>query len=171
MRREVDEEFAQYVRARQHRLLRAAFLVCGDAHLAEEALHRAFARLAARWDRLRGEDPDPFVRRVLYREAVSARRRAGRDSLDLHLVEPLDAAGWAGPDRLDERVDLERALEQLTPRQRAVLVLRFFERTGEADAAEVLGTSTAAVRRQAEAGLATLRALLPDLAAAGGDLP
>jgi RNA polymerase sigma-70 factor (sigma-E family) len=167
MRREVDEEFAQYVRARQHRLLRGAFLVCGDTHLAEELLEGALAKLAARWGRLRAEDPDAYVRRLLYRDAVSSSRRARRESLDLHLERLPDAPN---PGDVDDRVDPERALEMLTPRQRAVLVLRFFEDRTEADTAEALGVSTRSVRSQSDAAITVLRRVMPGLAPAGGDL-
>jgi RNA polymerase sigma-70 factor (sigma-E family) len=167
MRREVDEEFAQYVRARQHRLLRGAFLVCGDTHLAEELLEGALAKLAARWGRLRAEDPDAYVRRLLYRDAVSSSRRARRESLDLHLERLPDAPN---PGDVDDRVDPERALELLTPRQRAVLVLRFFEDRTEADTAEALGVSTRSVRSQSDAAITVLRRVMPGLAPAGGDL-
>jgi RNA polymerase sigma-70 factor (sigma-E family) len=167
MRREVDEEFAQYVRARQHRLLRGAFLVCGDTHLAEELLEGAVAKLAARWGRLRAEDPDAYVRRLLYRDAVSSSRRARRESLDLHLERLPDAPN---PGDVDDRVDPERALELLTPRQRAVLVLRFFEDRTEADTAEALGVSTRSVRSQSDAAITVLRRVMPGLAPAGGDL-
>jgi len=169
MRREVDEEFAQYVRARQHRLLRGAFLVCGDTHLAEELLESAFAKLATRWGRLGAEDPDGYVRRVLYRDAVSSWRRARRESLDLHL-EPLPADDSGHLGGAGDRIDLERALELLTPRQRAVLVLRFFEDRSESDTAEALGVSTRSVKSQTDAAIAALRGVMPGLAPAGGDL-
>jgi RNA polymerase sigma-70 factor (sigma-E family) len=164
MRREVDEEFARYVRARQHRLLRAAFLVCGDARLAEDLVQGALASLAPRWERLRSEDPDGYVRRVLYRDAISSWRRTRRESLGLLPLEPIspEAARGSG-----ERVDLERALAALTPRQRAVIVLRYFEDRSEADAAEALGQSVGTVRSQAHAALAKLRTLMPDLSPAG----
>jgi len=167
MRREVDEEFALYVRARQHRLLRAAFLVCGDRHLAEELVEGALAKLATRWSRLRTEDPDAYVRRVLYRDAVSSWRRARRESLDLHLDPLADDPGPHGG--VDDRIDPERALELLTPRQRAVLVLRFFEDRTEADTAEALGVSTRSVRSQTDAAIAALRGVMPGLAPTGGD--
>jgi RNA polymerase sigma-70 factor (sigma-E family) len=166
MRREVDEEFAQYVRARQHRLLRGAFLVCGDAHLAEELLEGALAKLAARWGRLRAEDPDAYVRRVLYRDAVASWRRARRESLHLERL-----AGATSTNGVEDRIDPERALELLTPRQRGVLVLRFFEDRTEADTAEALGMSTRSVRSQADAAIAQLRAVMPGLAPTVGDLP
>lgn len=164
MQREVDEEFARYVRARQHRLLRAAFLVCGDVHLAEDLLQGALAKLATRWERLREENPDAYVRKILYRDAVSSWRRTRRESLSIfpHLELP-----GAEPDRsagTDERVDLLRALGQLTPKQRAVVVLRFFEDRSEADTAEALGVSVGTVKSQTHAALGRLRALLPELA-------
>ena len=164
MRREVDEEFARYVRARQHRLLRAAFLVCGDVHLAEDLLQGALAKLATRWERLRHENPDAYVRKILYRDAVSSWRRTRRESLsifpDLELSDTeRDRSSEAG-----ERIDLLRALGQLTPKQRAVVVLRFFEDRSEADTAEALGVSVGTVKSQTHAALAKLRALLPEFA-------
>lgn len=164
MRREVDEEFAQYVRARQHRLLRAAFLVCGDLHLAEDLLQGALVKLAARWERLRNEDPDAYVRKILYRDAVSSWRRTRRESLSLFPELDLDRPE---PDRAPgtgERLDLLRALAQLTPKQRAVVVLRFFEDRSEADTADALGVSVGTVKSQTHAALARLRTLLPEFA-------
>ena len=162
MRHEVDEEFARYVRARQHRLLRAAYLVCGDPHLAEDLLQGALSKLATRWHKIRHENPDAYVRRILYRDAVSSWRKTRRESLSsLPLIEvPVH-------DRTSEtsqRVDLERALAELTPKQRAVVVLRFFEDRSEIEAAEALGVSVGTVKSQTHAALARLRALLPDFA-------
>lgn len=162
MRHEMDEEFARYVRARQHRLLRAAYLVCGDAHLAEDLLQAALTKVAARWDRLRHENPDAYVRRILYRDAVSSWRRTRRESLSsLPLIEvPVhDRSEQTG-----QRVDLERALAELTPKQRAMVVLRFFEDRSEGEAAEVLGVSVGTVKSQTHAALGRLRTLLPDFA-------
>jgi RNA polymerase sigma-70 factor (sigma-E family) len=164
MRREVDEEFAQYVRARQHRLLRAAFLVCGDVHLAEDLLQGALVKLAARWERLRNENPDAYVRKILYRDAVSSWRRTRRESLSLFPELELDRPE---PDRsagTGERLDLLRALAQLTPKQRAVVVLRFFEDRSEADTADALGVSVGTVKSQTHAALGKLRTLLPEFA-------
>src|SRR6476661_10211267 len=164
MRHDVDEEFARYVRARQHRLLRAAYLVCGDAHLAEDLLQGALAKLATRWDTLRNENPDAYVRKILYRDAVSSWRRTRRETLSLF---PDLELGAAEPDRSSgagERIDLLRALGQLTPKQRAVVVLRFFEDRSEVDTAEALGVSVGTVKSQTHAALAKLRTLLPEFA-------
>lgn len=161
MQREVDEDFARYVRARQHALLRAAYLVCGDAHLAEDLLQQAFAKVALRWDRLRHENPDAYIRRILYRDAISSWRRTRRE----RVVEVLPDAGR--PDQsaaVAERLDLERALATLTPKQRAVVVLRFLEDRSEADTAEVLGVSVGTVKSQTHTALARLREHIPDLA-------
>ncbi len=163
MRSELDEDFARWVEARQHVLLRAAYLVCGDAHLAEDLLQGAFVKVAQRWERLRHENPDAYVRRILYRDAVSSWRRtrrevsAGADGV----ADPVERDG--APDA-GQRVDLLRALAELTPKQRAVVVLRFFEDRSEAQAAEVLGVSVGTVKSQTHAALGRLRVLLPDFA-------
>ena len=79
MRRSVDPDFASYVRSRQHVLLRSAHLVCGDRALAEDLLQEAFIKLALRWDRVREDNPDAYVRTILYRDAVSAWRKRRRE--------------------------------------------------------------------------------------------
>ena len=163
MERTADPEFVSYVRARQHRLLRAAYLVCGDAHLAEDLLQEAFVKLALRWDRLRDEHPDAFVRTILYRDAVSAWRKRHRENLvglepGHGLPDPAVLAG-----EVSQRVDLARALETLTARQRAVLVLRFFEDRSEVQAAEILGVSLGTVKSTTHDALGRLRERVPDL--------
>lgn len=158
--RELDAEFAAYVRARQHRLLRAAYLVCGDLQRAEDLLQQAFEKLAMRWDTVGPQQPDAYVRRILYRDAVSSWRRTRRE--ELRMVPELPYA--AHDDRVDTRVDLGRALSQLTAKQRAVLVLRYFEDRTEADTAEVLGVSVGTVKSQTHIALVRLRELVPGLA-------
>lgn len=165
--KQLDDDFADYVRARQHRLLRAAYLVCGDAHRAEDLLQHAFEKLALRWETVQYGQPDAYVRRILYRDAVSSWRRTRREFLTEVPPEP-DAAARGGREGLDEgisdRVDLQAALSRLTPKQRAVLVLRFFEDRSEADTAQVLGVSVGTVKSQTHVALANLRELVPHLA-------
>ena len=166
MRREVDAEFAEYVGAREHDLLRAAFLVCGDPGLAQGLLQRSLTRLALRWEKVRSEDPDTYVRQHLYRDAVAASSRIHRIHRD-HPERPdlLDDPGgtWAEVARaaasdseLARRGDLGRALADLTAKQRAVLVLRYFEGRSEGDTADLLGVSVGAVRNHAHSALARL---------------
>jgi RNA polymerase sigma-70 factor (sigma-E family) len=161
MRTEVDAGFAAYVRAREHQLLRAAYLVCGDAQLAEDLLQGALVKLALRWDRIRSENPDAFVRRILYRDAISAWRKTRREQLD-GLPHELVEVGDQG-NAVALRVDVRRALLELTPKQRAVVVLRYFDDRSEAATADVLGVSVGTVKSQTHAALARLRVLFPDL--------
>ena len=135
-RREVDADFAEYVRARQQQLLHAAYLVCGDAELAESVTESTFAALLLRWRRLRDDDPDVFTRRVLHRAALTGRAHGrGRGT-----SRP-GPEGVSGP-------RLPPELAELTRRQRAVAVLRRYEGRSEDETAEALGMSVAAVRRQ-----------------------
>ena len=163
MRREVDAEFAEYVGAREHDLLRAAFLVCGDPGLAQGLLQRSLTRLALRWEKVRSEDPDTYVRQHLYRDAVAASSRIHRTHRDHpdQLDDPggawAEVAGAAASDsELARRGDLGRALADLTAKQRAVLVLRYFEGRSEGDTADLLGVSIGAVRNHAHGALARL---------------
>ena len=129
--REDGDEFADYVRARQEQLVRAAYLVCGDVALADEVTQDAFGALLLRWRRMQDDDPDTFVRRELYRAAMVRRVRRREGS-------------GVGP-------DLPPGLAALTRRQRAMAVLLRYEERGEVEAAEVLGLSVASLRRQVPA--------------------
>ena len=159
---EVDEDFADYVRARQQRLLRAAYLVCGDEHLAQDLLQGALVKLALHWPKVRDEHPDAYVRRILYRDAVSAWRRRRHEVIGADVA----FAAATAPERVEgriDRIDLMRALDQLAPRQRAVIVLRYFEDRSEREIAETLGVSTGTVKSQAHDALRRLREIVPDL--------
>ena len=157
---QADAEFVEYVRARQHRLLRAAYLVCGDLHLAEDLLQGALVKLARQWDRVRDEQPDAYVRRILYRDAVSSWRKRRHEVLGL-------APAWDAPaaaheaEQVERRLDVLRALDVLTPRQRATVVLRFFEDRSERETADVLGCSVGTVKSQTHDALVRLRAAMP----------
>lgn len=154
----VDTDFAAFVQARQHRLLRSAYLVCGDHHLAEDLLQGALVKLALRWERLRDGDPEAFLRTVMYRDAVSWWRRLRRETLR---DSPPDFS--ARSDDVPNRLVFAAALRRLPPRQRAVLVLRYFDDLTEARTAEILGVTVGTVKSQASAGLRKLRDLMPEL--------
>ncbi len=159
-----DADFADYVRARQGRLLRAAYLVCGDAHLAEDLLQGALVKLARHWDQVREEQPDAYVRRILYNDAVSSWRRRRHEVVGLDAAPPEEPpAAGLDQERVEARLDVLRALDTLTPRQRATVVLRFFEDRSERDTAEVLGVSVGTVKSQTHDALTRLRAALPRL--------
>ena len=155
-----DVEFVEYVRARQHMLLRAAYLVCGDLPLAEVLLEGALVKLARQWERVRDEQPDAVMRRILYRDAISSwrNRRPEVVGMDPLWEEPADS--WDA-EEVERRLDVLRALGGLTPRQRATVVLRYFEDRTEQDTAEILGVSVGTVRSQTHDALRHLRAALP----------
>jgi RNA polymerase sigma-70 factor (sigma-E family) len=159
---DAHDGFREFVSAHQGQLSRVAYLLAGDPGAAEDLLQIALAKTAARWSRIvRYDRPEAYVRKVLYHEAVSAwrrRREVPRDDLP-------EAAG-----RDDEseqavlRVVFARALRRLTPRQRAVLVLRFYEDRSVEQTAELLRCSTGTVKSQTNAALGRLRQLSPELA-------
>lgn len=163
-----DEDFAVFVRARQQALVRAAYLVCGDHHAAQDLVQGALAKLAARWEQVRDGSPEAYVRRIVYRDAISAWRRTRRESpYDAGPPELVRLAGADDRDPAQEWVagaDVRAALAELPPRQRAVVVLRYYEDLPEAQIAEVLGISQGTVKSQAHKAMRNLRILLPDLA-------
>ena len=162
--------FTAYVHARSAALGRTAFLLTADRHLAEDLLQEALARVAARWEAVvAGGDPEPYVRRVLYTCAVDGWRRKrlsevlGQQQVERAADDHSDAAA--------RRLVLRDALAKLTPRQRAVLVLRFYEDATEVQAAHLLGCSVSTVKSQTRHALARLRVLAPELADAFGPRP
>ncbi|HEX2312941.1 MAG TPA: SigE family RNA polymerase sigma factor [Thermomonospora sp.] len=156
--------FEAFVEARRHRLLRSAFLVTGDLHLAEDLLQEALIKLALNWTKLRGE-PEAFVRTVLYRDAVSWWRKRRREHSTTSPPDP-GVADPAEPAAL--RVLFAGALDRLTVKQRAVLVLRYFEDLPETAVAEVLGVSVGTVKSQTHNALRRLREVAPELGELAG---
>jgi RNA polymerase sigma-70 factor (sigma-E family) len=156
----LDPGFATYVRARQRTFVRAAYLICGDEHQAQDLVQQALIKLATRWSRIKDENPDGYVRRILYNDAVSSWRRTGRERPS---AVPADRVVPDPSGAVAERADLIAALRELAPRQRAVIVLRYFEDRTEAETAEILGISIGTVKSQAHAALANLRVNFPAL--------
>jgi RNA polymerase sigma-70 factor (sigma-E family) len=160
-----EADYALFVRARTHALLRSAYLLTGDQHLAEDLVQEALARTHRAWSRLeRPENAEAYARKVMYHAQVSVWRRPKVAEV---LPGELDPAALTGDDDPAEaavqRLTLRRALLSLSPKQRAVLVLRYFEDHTEAEAAQVLGVSVGTVKTQTGRALDRLRALVPDL--------
>lgn len=157
-----DESFREYVQARGAALSRAAYLMTGDAYLAEDLVQQTLVRVASRWEKVvAGGDPDAYVRRVLYHQHISWWRRWRREPVPVErLPEP---AGFEPHGPLDTAIVVRQVLGRLAPRQRAVLVLRYFEDLSEAQTAAVLGISVGTVKSQTRDALARLRVLAPDL--------
>ncbi|WP_434967533.1 SigE family RNA polymerase sigma factor [Janibacter indicus] len=162
----VDGDFEDFVRERGTALLRIAWLLTGHHADAEDLLQEALAGLARHWDRVSGEgSPEAYVRRALHHGAIDGwRRRAVRPRVVGEPTGHEAAVGDAFEDT-DRRVVLRDALMRLTPRQRAVLVLRFYEQHTEVETAAVLGCSPNTVKSQTRHALKRLRELAPELAA------
>jgi RNA polymerase sigma-70 factor (sigma-E family) len=158
-----DADYVEFVRARTHALLRSAYLLTGDQHLAEDLVQEALARTHRAWNRLHETgNAEAYARKVMYHTQVSFwRRRRAPESMPGDLPE---SAG--GPDLAEtssQRVVLEKALRALSPKQRAVVVLRYFEDQTEAATAELLGVSVGTVKTQGARGLERLRSMVPEL--------
>lgn len=150
------EGFDEFVVSRSPRLLRTAYLLVHDWALAEDLLQTALARAWEAWRRIDG-DPEPYVRRILVNTYASSWRRRWRGELPTADF-PETGAEVASPDGVVvERDRVWRALRQLPRRQRAVLVLRYFEDLSEAEVADTLGCSVGTVKSQASRALAKLR--------------
>ena len=159
---ERDAEFVSYVAARQGALLRTAVLLTGDGHAAEDLLQTALARLYLSWGSVRrAEAMDAYVRRVMVNQLTSWWRRAWRrrEVSTGEVVDRLGARQFVrdASDEVVQRDAMWRALQDLPPGQRAVLVLRFYEDLSEAQTAEVLGCSVGTVKSQVHRALNRLR--------------
>lgn len=144
-------EFDAYVAGRSPRLLRTASLLVGAAD-AQDVLQDALIGLYRRWDRVvAAENPDAYVQRSLVNAALQWRRRRRR------IVLPRSAEQPGHAESVSERHDMLQALAKLPPRQRAVVVLAFYEDRSEAEIAAVMGCSTGTVKSQKSRALATLR--------------
>jgi RNA polymerase sigma-70 factor (sigma-E family) len=152
--------FDEFVRARSAALGRTAYLLTGNRHDAEDLLQSALARVALRW--LVVDDAEAYARRVLYTQAISRWRALRRRPPESLGGLPVQAA--PSEPEVELRVVLERALGRLTPRQRAVLVLRYYEDRSEVETATILGCAVGTVKSQTRHALGRLRALNPDLA-------
>ena len=157
-----DAEFSAYMAARQPSLLRTAYLLTGDRHTAEDLVQTALAKLYLSWDKVqRRELVDGYVRRILVNEHNSLWRRAWRRR-ELSTDTVPDRAG--PPDRVDNGDDgaLWDFVQTLPRKQRAVIVLRYYEELSEAETAEILGISVGTVKSQASRALASMRARIHD---------
>jgi RNA polymerase sigma-70 factor (sigma-E family) len=145
-------------------LLATAVLLTGSRAAGEDLLQAALERLMRSWRRVEG-DVEAYLRRTMYHLAVDSWRARRRRPEIVAPVEPPPLCD--GTERFALREALIRALADLPPRQRAALVLRYFEQLTEAEAAEVLGCAVGTVKSNTSRGLARLR----ELTASWEDLP
>jgi RNA polymerase sigma-70 factor (sigma-E family) len=155
-----DEAFTAYVAARRPQLFRAAWLLCGDPHRAEDVVQAALARLYVAWPRVqRAESVDAYVRRAVVNAHIDETRRPWRreassgDDLPERSVAAADVA---------ESDALWSALGALPPGQRRVVVLRHWWGLSVEETAADLGVSAGTVKSQTSAALAALRTALAE---------
>ncbi|HET6152372.1 MAG TPA: SigE family RNA polymerase sigma factor [Marmoricola sp.] len=153
-------EFDAFVATSSDRLLRTAYLLCGDRGHAEDLVQTALMRTARRWRTAR-ELPEAYARRVLVNLAKDRWRQLGRRPAELPLEVAPDRSSEvpAGTSMLD-REDLLRAAASLPPGQRAVLVLRYFDELSVEEAAAALGVTPGTVKSQTSRALDNLRTAL-----------
>jgi RNA polymerase sigma-70 factor (sigma-E family) len=159
-----EEELRDFVAARGRALLRTAYLLTGDRQLAEDLVQGALEKVYPRWGSIRvASAVEAYVRRTMYRDQVSLwRRRRVSEVLSVVLPEPR-ASGDDDADPLVQRLVLRGALMSLGRRQRAVVVLRYFEDLTEQQVAEVLGISVGTVKSQTHKALERLRVTCGEL--------
>lgn len=158
-------EFDSFVRARTAPLLRAAYVLTGDQHLAEDLVQAALARTYRAWPKLHATGAaDSYTRKTMYHLQVSWwRRRRVAEALTGDVPAHAPKAGDDEADSTALRITLRSMLLRLTARQRAVLVLRFFDDLTEAQAAAMLGVTVGTVKSQTAKALAKLRVVAPEL--------
>jgi len=161
----LDAEFREFMHGRWPAMVRLAYALTGDQGHAEDVAQAAFARAYASWPKVRRtENPEAYVRRIVVNENRNRfRKQRVAERLTDTPPEPGSGAGpGAGPgadatSQFDERSALMAALRRLGPRQRAVVVLRYWLGLTEAEAAAELNCSVGTVKSQASRALATLR--------------
>lgn len=155
--RDKDAEFSEYMAARQPSLLRTAYLLTGDRHTAEDLVQTSLAKLYLGWDRVeRRESLDGYVRRILVNEHNSLWRRPWKrreHSTDDLPETPVEASTSSA----SYDADLWSFVQSLPRKQRAAIVLRYYEQLSEAETADILGVSVGTVKSQTSRALATLR--------------
>jgi RNA polymerase sigma-70 factor (sigma-E family) len=148
--------FAALVEARSPALLRTAYVVVGDRQLAQDLLQEALVKAYVAWPRLRDTaKAEAYVRRTIVTTAISWRRRRSFHERPVELV-PEEKNGDE-TDRLATQDDLWEKVRALPPRQRAALVLRYYEDLTEVETAELMGCSVGTVKSQVAAALGKLR--------------
>ena len=158
---EVEDDFAEFVRAALPGLMRYGHALTGNPHDAADLVQTVLEKVGARWSKISHscQEPRAYVRKAMANAHVSRWRRTRRETL---LAEFPDVPAADAPDRL-ENEPLWQALRDLPPRQRAVVVLRYYEGLSEAEIARSLGVSPGTVKSQASKALAALRRKLGPL--------
>jgi RNA polymerase sigma-70 factor (sigma-E family) len=160
MSAQLDGEFRDFMHARWPAMVRLAYALTGDQGHAEDVAQTAFARAYASWPKVRrAGDPEAYVRRIVINENRNRfRKQRVAERLTDSLPEPGPGTGTGdATSQYDQRSALFAALQRLGPKQRAVVVLRYWLGLTEAEAAAILNCSVGTVKSQASRALASLR--------------
>lgn len=152
-----DLEFAEFVDANAARLRRTAYLLCGDWHRAEDLVQVAFLKVYKSWSKV-SASPLGYARQTLTNTVIDESRRFWRNERPTY---PLPDTVSASYDQ-DASMDLRRAMAALPPRQRAAIVLRYWDDLPIAEVARLLDCTEGTVKSQCAKGLAALRGLVAD---------
>jgi RNA polymerase sigma-70 factor (sigma-E family) len=150
-----DEDFVAFVRDASPRLLRTAWFVCGDPVQAEELVQAALEKVYLKWRRIDRGAATAYARKVVLNHHIDTRRRRSREVLTAQTPDhPAAEVSLEGTDFLI------RALATLAPRERQVVVLRYYADASEQEVAAALGIGVGTVKSSASRGLAKLREVL-----------
>lgn len=152
----MDDGFEEFATAAWTGLLRYGHLLTGDRASAEDLVQTALLRTALRWKHIRSDNPVAYVKTAMARQQINLATRLLRRERTVEVV-PDRASGVDATGAIDERTAMWQALARLPPRQRAVLVLRYYEQLSEKEIADVLGCSLGTVKSTASKALARLR--------------
>jgi RNA polymerase sigma-70 factor (sigma-E family) len=154
-----DDDFAEYAQARAIRLRQRAYLLCRDWHLAQDLTQITLAKLFVSWRRaIRANNIDAYTAKIMARVFLDHARL--RSSHEIVMAEPEPNAVRSGPAGPELRLTLLDALGQLPPRDRAILVLRYWEDHSVETVANLLGVSHGTVKTQSMRALGKLRTVL-----------
>lgn len=155
-----DGPFTDYFASRASAMRGTAYLLCGDWHRAEDLVQTTFVKLYRAWHRIGGHQAlDAYTRQILVRTFLDETRRGffHRERPTAEQTERFEPAAAS----VEDRMVLLRALARVAPRQRAALVLRYWEDMSVEDTAKVLHCSAGTVKSQTARGLEALRDLVP----------
>jgi RNA polymerase sigma-70 factor (sigma-E family) len=152
-------EFSEFMSARSASLFRTAYLIVGDHQLAQDLLQESLVKTYIAWPRLRDvSKAEGYTRKTIVTTAISWRRRRSFHERPMDVLP--DTAVPDPGEAVTTHASVVAQLRTLPPRQRAAIVLRYYEDLSEAQTAEVMGCSVGAVKSQVSTGLGRLRDLL-----------
>src|SRR4051794_12805397 len=161
MRADDERAYVEFVQGRVLALRRTAYRLCGDWHLAEDLVQSALVLLYRHWPRVVAVSaPDAYVHKIVLNALLEERRRSWSRRVR-PVAEPPEGHVTSPAAGIEGRLDLWTALASLPTRQRAVLVLRYWEGLDVAETAEAMSCSAGTVKSQTSDAIAALRRLLP----------